>query len=124
MTDKEYRSAKSRVEKLIEKWFKPIGMGWWQVYIDYNRGYSDELTTIAITNCNWQYRTGHIEFFLPVCQELNDEKLEEAIVHEFCHILVAPIQDLRDDQSREITEHTVTTIARSIIWARQAGGKK
>lgn len=125
MTDKEYKIQKTRVQKFIDKWFKPIGMGWWQVDMEWNRIHAEESpTTIAITNCNWQYRTGRIEFFLPTCADLNDDQLEEAIIHEFCHILVAPLQDLRDDQSREITEHTVTTLARTIIWARLAGGKK
>lgn len=122
MNDKKYREQRARVEKLWDKWFTSIGMGWWQVDRTFEREHKeDSYDTIAETFCNWQYRTANITFYLPVCADVDDDKLEEAIVHEFAHVLLAPLQDFRDDQAREITEHTVTTVARSIIWARRAG---
>ena len=125
MTDKEYRDQKARVRKYWDKWFSSIGMGWWQIDLNWERDREpDSWNTIGMTHCNWQYRTGDITFYLPACVDLTDDQLEEAVVHEFVHILAMPIHDMRDDQARDITEHTVTTIARAIIWARQAGEKK
>lgn len=120
MNDQQFKDQKKRVESLIRKWFKPIGMGWWQVDFHYERERSEQdSTTIGMTTSNWQYRTGDITFFLPTCAEIEDHKLEEAIVHELTHILVAPLQDVSSDASRDITEFTVTSIARALIWSSQ-----
>lgn len=124
MTDKQYEKERRRVRKLWDKWFRPIGMGWWQVDLSWAREREeDEPATAGMTTTNWQYRTAHVTFYLPATMELDDEKLEEVVVHELVHILCGPIQDMSTDERREITEHTVTTIARSIIWAREAGEK-
>lgn len=124
MTDKQFEKERRRVRKLWDKWFRPIGMGWWQVDLSWARERDeDEPATAGLTTTNWQYRTAHVTFFLPSTAELNDEKLEEVVVHELVHILCGPIQDMSTDERREITEHTVTTIARSLIWSREAGEK-
>lgn len=118
MTDKEYREQKKRVKRIIGKWFNPIGMGWWQIDMYWLRAKKEEdADCLADTTCNWQYRTAAISFYLPICATIDDSKLEEAIVHELSHILVAPIQNFNDELSRDITEHTVTTVARALIWA-------
>lgn len=124
MTDREFKTQRARVSKAWEKWFTPIGMGWWQVDRQSAREREeDEPATAAMTTTNWQYRTASVTFYLPACADLNDDQLEEVVVHEMVHILCGPIQDMSDDSRREITEHTVTTIARAIIWAREAGEK-
>lgn len=124
MTDKQYETEKRRVRKLWEKWFRPIGMGWWQVDLNWSRvREEEEPATAAMTTTNWQYRTASVTFYLPSTSDLNLEQLEEVVVHELSHILCGPIQDMTTDERRDITEHTVTTIARAIIWAREAGEK-
>lgn len=124
MNDKQFKDQKKRIESLIHKWFKPIGMGWWQVDFHYERERADQSPdTVGMTTSNWQYRTGDITFFLPTCSEINDDKLEEAVVHELTHILVSPLQDLSDDRARDITEFTVTSIARALIWSSELVNK-
>lgn len=124
MIDKEYRIQKKRIIKIWDKWYKTLGMHWWRVDRYWERDYcEDSSSTLMITNSNWEYRTGSIRIYVPSCAEITDEHLEESMVHEFVHILMAPLQDLRDDQARQITEHTVVTLARSIIWSREAGNK-
>jgi hypothetical protein len=124
MTDKEFNQQKKRVQKFWNKWFKTIGLGWFRVEVHWNRlrneDYPDE---VAHTTTNWQYRQAAVTFNLPACVDLNDEVLEEAVIHEMSHILVGGIQDFRDDQAREITEYTVTTVARAILWSREAGSE-
>jgi hypothetical protein len=124
VTDKEYQTQKNRVRKLWDKWFKPLGLGWWAVDLYRERERDEEQPSqIGKTETRWQYRSAAVSFNLPIVADLDDTRLEEAIVHEMTHILVGGIHDLRDDQSREITEYTVTTISRAIIWAREAGEK-
>lgn len=126
MTDKEYKAEKARINKYWDKWFRAIGLSWWTVDKIFERELNkDSPSQAATSSSNWQYRTACITFVVPVCAEQDDEKLENVVVHEMTHILAAPIQDFRDDQAREITEYTVTTIAQALMWARLAGeGKK
>lgn len=122
MTDKEYRKQKARVKKFWGKWFNTLGLHWWGIDLYWQRERNeDEPSELGHTSSNWQYRTAAVTFNIPVVAEINDDKLEEAVVHEMTHILVAPIQDFRDDQARDITELTVTTVARALIWSREAG---
>lgn len=124
MTDKEYREQKLRVRRFWDKWHDAIGMGWWRINLTWDRARDEESPNqLAVTSSSWQYRTGHVTFNLPECAAVDDETLEETVVHELCHILLAPIHDGRDDQAREITEFAVTSTARAIIWAREAGHK-
>lgn len=122
MTDTEYKKEKARIKKVIDKFFKPLGFGWWVVDIEWDRERNeDSPSQTARTASNWQYRTARITFVVPVCAEQTDEELENIILHELSHILAAPIQDFRDDQSREITEYTVTNIAHALAYAYKAG---
>lgn len=124
MTDKQYREQKARVEKIWDEWYDILAMWWWRIDRTWDRAREENnYDCIAKTSSNWQYRTAHITFYLPTALDLDDSHLEESIVHEFVHVLLAPIQDMRDDQAREITEHTVTTVARTLIWAKEAGQK-
>lgn len=125
MTDKEFAAQKKRVMKFWDKYFTAIGMGWWAVEVNWSREReADSSNTIGITHASWEYRQGNVTFFLPTCADLNDEQLEEAVVHEMVHIIAEGIHDTRDDQAREITEYTVTSLARAIVWAYRAGAKQ
>lgn len=124
MTDKDFKAQKKRVLDFWNMYFSEIGMGWWAVELNWSREREESSPdTIALTNASWEYRNGNVTFFLPKCAEISDDQLEEAVVHEMVHIIAEGIHDLRDDQSREITEYTVTSLARAIVWARRAGRK-
>jgi hypothetical protein len=124
MTDKEFNAQQKRVKKVWSKWYDALGLSWYRIDRYWNRSRNEDCADeVANTATNWQYRTAAITFNLPACVDLDDDKLEEVIVHEMSHILVGPIQDFRDDQAREITEYTVTTVARALIWSREAGKK-
>lgn len=125
MNDKEYAKQKKRVKKYWDKWFESIGLAWWKIDITWDREREEGTPSqLGKTETRWQYRTAAVTFNLPEIAIVTDERLEECVVHEMTHILVGGLHDLRDDQSREITEYTVTTIARAIIWAREAGQKE
>lgn len=124
MTDKQYTAQKKRVMKFWDKYFDSIGMGWWAVEVNWSREREENSPdTVGLTTASWEYRTGNVTFFLPKCAEINDDQLEEAVVHEMVHIIAEGIHDLRDDQAREITEYSVTSLARAIVWAWRAGEK-
>jgi len=125
MNDKEYKELKTRIKKLIEKWFRPAGFGWWRVDFVYSRErMPDNDDCAASTHADWQYSHGTITFYLPVLTNLNDEELEHTLVHELCHLTASGwhnMQDTGDATAR--FERTVDDFAKHLIWSREAGEK-
>jgi len=126
MTDKEYRDQKKRVQKYIDKWFNAMGLGWFQVDMDWVRAEkTDSSGTAAEVSTTWQYRNARISWYLPVLAELDDDKLENTVVHEFVHILINPLTLV--DKSEDLsTQHEYATecIARAFQWVYEAAEKK
>lgn len=125
MTDKEYREQKARIQKLIDKWFKAMGLGWFHVDMVWCRERNkDSPDTSAITTTSWQYRNADIQWFLPVIADSDDDFLEGIVVHEFTHILLAPLLmvDKQDDLPLQ-HEYATECVARAIQWVREAGQK-
>lgn len=124
MTDKEYREQMKRVQKYIDKWFNTLGLGWYEVDLHWSRVDDDEeKDTAAKTTWRWQYRTAAITFYLPTIAELSDDKLENAVVHEFAHILTGSMVQNQPDDNSQLMEYGTETVARALIWAREAGKK-
>lgn len=122
MSDKEYRLQLKRVKAAVDKWYRPIGLGWHQIDFEYFRTVCEEDSAIAAsTECRWQYRTGWIKFYLPVIAELNDDKLENVVVHEFAHVLSWPLWENAGHAENKENEYATEEIARALIWAREAG---
>lgn len=124
MTDKQYRDQRKRVRKYFDKWFTTLGLGWYQVDVVWSRTVDeDDRDTAAKTTWRWQYRTASITFYLPTIAELNDEKLEGVVVHEFAHILTGSMVQNSPDDNSQLMEYGTEIVARALIWAREAGKK-
>lgn len=125
MTDKEYRKQKRRVQKYIDKWFKAMGLGWFQVTMTWQRERdADSPNTAARTISSWQYRSAEIVWFVPALVDNDDDFLEGTVVHEFTHILLSPLLlvDAKEDLPLQ-HEYATECVARAIQWAREAGQK-
>lgn len=116
MTDKEYKATKVRIQKMLKKW-RPAGFGWFHISYSYEREHDENPRLAAKCDVDWQYKSAHITFFAPVMSELDDERLENTVVHELCHVLISPIQDFSDENTRQMTEYTTSLVADSLIWA-------
>jgi hypothetical protein len=122
MTDKEYREQKKRVQKYIDKWFKTVGLGWYDVSFHWHRlPWEDDSGTAARTIWSWQYMSADIHWYLPVLKEESDTKVENVVVHEFSHVLTGAVAQTAPDDARHIMEYSTEVVARALIWARQAG---
>lgn len=124
MTDKEYREQKKRVQKYFDKWYSVLGMGWYRIDRNWDRARSEDAPNeAAITSWQWQYRTASITYRLPVIAELDDDKLENVVVHEFAHILTGAMVQNAPDDNDQLKEYGTECVARALIWAREAGRK-
>ena len=123
MTDKEYREQKKRVESMINKWFKPMGMGWFDILFDWHRDERKEPTrnnipAVADVECSWEYKRAKINWYLPVIQNIDDDELENMIVHEFVHILINSV-DI-EELPNEKLEYATESVARALIWVKKS----
>jgi len=126
MNDKEYNAQKKRIRKLKKKWHEALGLNWWRVTYVYSRESRDgtpvsydngnDWDIAATCECDSNYMTATITFFLPQLVNIEDEELEEIFLHECMHILINPMR--HKNRSAE-EERVATTLARSVIWATQ-----
>lgn len=132
MNDAEYETQKQRVERLIERWVKPIGLGWWCINWVWHREErrSDDLTGIEVCamdcHANWKYLEARINVYLPAVEQFDDDRLEYFVVHELMHVFLQEMQAPMQTQAEADTmaaheERVATTLAHALIWARQAG---
>lgn len=123
MNDKEYAQQKKRVQRLIDKWFKPLGLEWFVVTMDWERERDrDNPDTAAKTTTHWQYRQAWIKWFVPALVDNDDDFLEGIVVHEFTHILLSPLCLIDREEDLPLQhEYATECVARAIQWARKAG---
>lgn len=130
MTDKEYREQKKRIELLIKKWVRVLGLNWWKLTYVYVRGTNDnadtnyapftgknnQFTCIMDVTTDYYYKTATICFYLETIKEYDD--IEAYFVHELMHIFLKPVQTKHKHAEEELV---ATQLADAIIWARLAG---
>jgi hypothetical protein len=118
VTDREYKSQKQRVEKILERWVEPCGFGWWRIEHTWHRSIDDvdeNVTRIATTRTLWAYRKAFMHWYLPTIQDMDGDELEHTVVHELCHILVAPAWDETATDSHGL-EYAVECVAQTLIY--------
>lgn len=105
-----------RIRKFAKKWKWIVTEYGWKFDILYCNKYADmprdtsSERTLAIVFAKFDYLYADIYFNLEIAAELEDDKLEEDIIHELTHILVRPIIE-----SNEMEEYAVTTISRILM---------
>lgn len=121
MTDQDYENAKKRFEKYAEKWHPLMQMGWYDIRYEYHRDFfPDDVDTVAITNSSWIYRRAKIDVSMRKIHELDDAQVEDVVVHEFAHIVLAPVTQDQPEEWHEQVEYTTQTIA--VLFQHIANG--
>lgn len=120
MTDEEYEREKARVQRLIDKWPKMLGLGWYEITYCWEREKcSDDEARSSIvmaTNTQWEYRWATINIYLPSLPE-SEKALERDFVHELCHILMAPEQrQLKTKKHGQYVEAATANVTQAMIW--------
>ncbi len=131
MTDKEYRSARSKVLKIYNSWKNELGLRDWAIRLHFERDVPEESTpfvVLGLTSASWAYKIAEVTFKLENFKDRTDYEIEEIVVHELCHILVCEMRttvgsrELADEMNRH-EERVATQLARAFIWTRDAGRK-
>lgn len=125
MTDKKFNELKKKVEKIATEWRDIMGLHDHRIRFKFLREYDKNRYTVAQVYPLWQYKHHTLEFFMPSVAECeSDEELEEDILHELVHILIAPAtgnEVPNSDHQRQMHEYATQCTTYALLWAREAG---
>jgi hypothetical protein len=121
-----HRAAEeARILEATARWEHELEMGWLSIghiFVDQVRGEeSDDIeSTAAVTYASWEYRHATITWYLPAVGTMTDEALNDVVVHELVHVLLAPLRDHLKPGSIKQEEFATECVARAIVAARKA----
>lgn len=139
MTDREFKTAKARVDAISNRWFDCLGLRWWRISIEYSReplipqdSMGGSWETIARTSVKWEYLDAVITINMPAIVDMDDDRLEHVFVHECVHVLVNEMrmwgtERLSEEKSEEAIKHeerVVCALTCALLWTRKAGAVK
>jgi hypothetical protein len=122
MKRKKFERQRDRALAHLRWWERALGLGFWRVEYNWHDSGSsaferdDGNITIARAWAKWQYLHLCIDINTPALSSLDDEHLEETMVHEFCHALVNEMRE--DDPTLKHEERVVTQLANAFVWVR------
>ncbi len=135
MKDREYAAQKRRVLRIIKWWRDELGLRWWHINWEFYDNADPQLFAMedggrafANAKVDWPYLDATIDLNMPRAEDYTDDELENALVHEMCHILV---REMRDDREHAQSAHPLivheervcTTLASAFIWVRKRAEK-
>lgn len=128
MNDAEYEAQVERVKVIRERWHKLILPHDWTIRYDFLREPNvvdcGTHLDVAIGMCeaSWEYMRATITFSMPEVAQVDDDELEETLIHECCHVLVAEMNAEREPSSsaHNHEERVVTQMALAFSRVRDA----
>ena len=102
-----------------------MGMRMVEVNLTWDRAPHPEGFAATTEMSRWMYHSYDIIFYLPALLEMDDEHLENVVIHELTHCLLAPLScNVKyDDEGhmRNTMEWNTELVARAVEWIYQAG---
>lgn len=115
MNDKEYDELKKQIKSLVTDWRNRLRLDGYTITISFSRDFCREVPERgAITNVFWAYQDAEITFYLSLLKD-SYKTLEEIVVHELVHILLAPISSNLEPGFEQQHEFTCENIARILL---------
>lgn len=126
MTDREFEEVKKRVLEYAEKWQSLLDLSRWRLKICHHRdgkmsGSGLEAEPVAEVSTEWKYMDILVCVNSPAAGGLDDQDLEETLVHELVHSVMTDYNNAAKDgdDHEHIAEHNerVTThLAKAYIY--------
>src|SRR4051812_31461002 len=119
MKDKEWNAKRKQVKALFDKWTECLGLRWYQIDLEWKAGdgedRGDGFVRCMEVRSRWMYRTATITIWL---EELttDEKKLERAVIHELCHILIEPMRG--PDGVTDNEELVAESLASAFCWTQ------
>lgn len=123
--------TQKRIEEVTDALEAELGISdWWIINHHFVEGHDGDtevedgkvrvFTTGAATTTQWEYRIAKITWYLGILASMEDFEIAELAIHEYVHVLNAPIAGLIPvkDLHSKLEEYVTETLARVIIRAR------
>lgn len=108
----EHKRAKQQIKRLVKRWDKLTPPGWDVIHVYLETEGEEKI--LAETKCQWEYHQATIRWYLATAAGQEDEWIEGTVVHEFVHILTAPMEAALPNSQAKVIEFAVESIARAI----------
>lgn len=103
------------IEAMRYDWQESLGLEWMDITHRYLETFNDaDHLTVADTEAMWEYRVATVRFFLPSVVRLERDDLEATLIHEYTHILLAPIESKLAEKHTELKEFTIEGITKAL----------
>ena len=115
MDDATFEAQKRRISCLADKWRDLLWLSHWRVIDHWERvchkADTEDVRKTAETCTQWEYMRADVTWYLPVVAMLPDEEVEELVIHELLHMVVAEMAKGKHDQHEE---RVVTHLSRAL----------
>lgn len=111
------------IKKLLEKWIPRLGLTDWHITVqrDDEPPCEDEGHVLMQVWSDWRYRDITITIMDATIMDADEDRLEEYVLHELCHVLVSELRpNKRTEAYRDKEERTVTVLARCFVRSQDA----
>lgn len=129
MNDAEFARQQRRVDRIANKWLKPLGLLWWDLNITYQREPFDRTAEQAAENW-WplmrvvavpEYTKAEITVSAMAIEGINNDALERAFVHECMHVIVREMRQWQDANDAIFHEERVVShLTKVAFWILDA----
>ena len=123
MTDAEFEKQKARVQAVWDKWAKILHLDHYYINITWERKYDGDKTHwLASTQTDWHYRQMFVFFYLPKIETVDDDQLDNLVLHEIAHMFVSPLCTTESDSQK--LEFATENVARALEDVYKACGSE
>lgn len=111
---------KKNIERTVTRWQTAMNLGFVTVH---NYFSDEEVPQTAEVVTNWEYREAAIIWYTKNCEDLTQDELDEAAVHELGHVIVAPMSDHLPNKHHKLEEFVVSSLTRAIMGVKNGNTK-
>lgn len=113
-----YENLRNDIVELGTKWQSILDLGHFTVnHVFRETIKEDEPDTLADTKAFWQYRQARIAWYLPTLSQFDKPEVENAMVHELTHTLLAPIAENMKSGKDDLMELSTENVTRALMLA-------
>lgn len=131
MRDRDFNLVRRKIEALLAFWKTELGVSRWRLTAEYCRegelvATGTGMRRVGDCTASWEYMEARIRFNMPELFALSDGHLEQVVVHELLHCVVAEMCVSTKEQAGHQGDHeerVVSMLTQSFGWLRDSAEK-
>jgi hypothetical protein len=122
MSIRDQKKCEARIKAMAAELQTTLCLDWLTITHQFNNGYIEgDERVCAATIADWEYRQASIIWQVQIAILLEDDALEEVIVHELVHVLNASLWESLPERVKndmhKMNEYATENVTRAIISA-------